>query len=326
MWFSRQHLYTSLLLLLVTCWQGHVLASLTEEMQALADSKPDNVIMLNDKTFPKFIEEGHDYAAFVVFSVRSNAFACEPCMYSFEPEYQLVASSWKKMGSPKPLYFIHVDFADGRHTFGKYNINAAPAALLFYPTLGPEATKADPAVYDFGRRGLTAEDVADFIKYNMGIEMTLYRPIDWSKHAMSAGIVIATFIALHLASSYVWAALSNPRIWSAFSLVFLLILMSGFMWNQIRMPPYHGGNAQNPEYIASGFQQQYVAETQIVALLYAGCAFATVSLVTRVPNMKDTTLQSVVNLVWVVLLVIIYSLLLRLFRVKNRGYPFKLLF
>jgi hypothetical protein len=44
-------------------------------------------------------------------------------------------------------------------------------------------------------------------------------------------------------------------------------MMSGFMWNQIRMPPYHGGSPQNPEYISSGFQQQFVAETQIVAFL-----------------------------------------------------------
>jgi hypothetical protein len=45
------------------------------------------------------------------------------------------------------------------------------------------------------------------------------------------------------------------------------MMMSGFMLNQIRKPAYQGGNAQNPEYIARGFQQQYVAESQIIALL-----------------------------------------------------------
>ncbi|RKP26417.1 hypothetical protein SYNPS1DRAFT_21819 [Syncephalis pseudoplumigaleata] len=258
---------------------------LTEELQQLADQAPDNIVALDDKTFPKFLEQGHEYAALV-------------------PEYQLTASSWRKMGAPLPLYFIH------------YDINAAPAALFFHPTLGPNATKADPL----------AEDIVDFIENATGVEVTLYRPIDWKKHGMNAAIVIGFLVALRFSSHYVWAVLSNTRVWSAISLVFLLIMMSGLMWNQIRMPPYHGGSAQQPEYIAPGFQQQYVAETQIVALLYAGCAFATVSLVTRVPAIKDSMLQNVVALVWTMLLVIIYSLLLRLFRVKNGSYPFKLLF
>ncbi|KAI8052504.1 hypothetical protein BDF22DRAFT_688795 [Syncephalis plumigaleata] len=320
-----QILSFTLLFLWLACAYHQVHASLTEEIQQLADQTPDNIVALDDKTFPKFIENGHDYSVLVVFSVRSNAFNCEPCI-RFEPEYQLVASSWRKMGSPKPLYFVHVDFGNGRHTFGKYNINAAPAALLFHPTSGPDATKADPIVYDFARRGLGAEDVSAFIKQTMGIEMTLYRPIDWQKHGINAAIVIAFLVALRFSSQYVWAILSNTRVWSAITLVFLLIMMSGFMWNQIRMPPYHGGSPQNPEYISSGFQQQFVAETQIVALLYAGCAFATVSLVTRVPAIKNSMLQNIAALVWTIILVVIYSLLLRLFRVKNGGYPFKLLF
>jgi hypothetical protein len=76
----QQILSFSFLLLWLACAYHQVHASLTEEIQKLADQEPDNIVALDDKTFPKFIESGHDYSVLVVFSVRSNAFNCEPCM------------------------------------------------------------------------------------------------------------------------------------------------------------------------------------------------------------------------------------------------------
>ncbi len=53
-------------------------------------------------------------------------------------------------------------------------------------------------------------------------------------------------------------------------------------------------------------------------------AFATISLVVKVPRMADPKAQSLGVLIWGVVLFVMYSILLSVFRVKNGGYPFSL--
>jgi hypothetical protein len=50
----------------------------------------------------------------------------------------------------------------------------------------------------------------------------------------------------------------------------ILLMTSGYMWNQIRTPPFlmPGANGQ-VSYIAAGYQNQYGIETQIVATICA---------------------------------------------------------
>ncbi|RKP10415.1 hypothetical protein THASP1DRAFT_12841 [Thamnocephalis sphaerospora] len=314
------------LLLALQFWQPAPASAATlEEVRAITATAKDNILVLNDKNFPKYVEEPRDYSLIIIFSVHSNAFKCEPCE-RFESEYRLVTSSWEKMGNPNELVFAYVDFGDGRHSFGKMSITSAPAGLYLPPTLGPNASKADPIGYDFNRHGLIAEQFAEFVRKVNGIEMTIYRPIDWVKRGITAAVIITSLVAFKLMFKHILVVIRSVRAWSSLTLVIILMMTSGFMWNQIRHPPYMGGSASHPEYIAPGFQTQFGVETQIMAVLYAACAFATVSLVTRVPKIRDGMTQRVVAFVWLLVLVVGYSLIMMTFRKKNGSYPFKLLF
>jgi oligosaccharyltransferase complex subunit gamma len=51
-------------------------------------------------------------------------------------------------------------------------------------------------------------------------------------------------------------------------------------------------------------------------------AFATISLALKVPRMADPRAQQIAVFVWGGVILVMYSFLLSVFRIKNGGYPF----
>lgn len=68
-----------------------------------------------------------------------------------------------------------------------------------------------------------------------------------------------------------WATLSplvtGSYIWSFLAIAFILTMNSGYMWNQIRHPPYMTGgqNGKAVNFIAAGYSNQYGVETHIIS-------------------------------------------------------------
>ena len=54
-------------------------------------------------------------------------------------------------------------------------------------------------------------------------------------------------------------------------------------------------------------------------------SFATIALALRVPRMADPKQQQLAVILWSALIFLMYSFLMRVFRIKNGGYPFYLL-
>ena len=55
-------------------------------------------------------------------------------------------------------------------------------------------------------------------------------------------------------------------------------------------------------------------------------AFATIALAIKVPRMSDPRLQQAAVFIWAGVMLGMYSVLMSVFRVKNGGYPFHLIF
>lgn len=53
-------------------------------------------------------------------------------------------------------------------------------------------------------------------------------------------------------------------------------------------------------------------------------SFCVISLAVKVPRIADSRTQQVAVFVWGVVLFLMYSFLLSIFRIKNGGYPFSL--
>lgn len=53
-------------------------------------------------------------------------------------------------------------------------------------------------------------------------------------------------------------------------------------------------------------------------------SFATIALVIKVPRMTNAAAQQIAIFIWGGVMLVMYSFLLSVFRVKNGGYPFSL--
>jgi oligosaccharyltransferase complex subunit gamma len=101
-------------------------------------------------------------------------------------------------------------------------------------------------------------------------------------------------------------------------------MTGGYMWNNIRSPPFIArGQDGNPSYVASGFQQQHGVETVIVSGFYSVISISLYGLTFKVPA-ASPELRKGMFYIFITMLFVSYSGMLMFFRLKNPHYPFKL--
>jgi oligosaccharyltransferase complex subunit gamma len=187
---------------------------------------------------------------------------------------------------------------------------------------------------------MTAEAFHKFLQSSIQLPtFPIVRPFNWAKVFMT----ISTIVMSGLVASLIWPQIqkvvTDKNIWTLACLVFILLFTSGYMYNAIRHTPFTQPNGSGGfNYIAPGFQNQFGVETQIVASICISTSFnegliidgvlalATVALVYKAPTIRDPTSQFAVIMIWSGGILFMYSFLMYVFRIKNGGYPFKILF
>ncbi|KAF2174049.1 hypothetical protein M409DRAFT_62216 [Zasmidium cellare ATCC 36951] len=297
-----------------------------EERFSEAHAKPQPV-KLDDRSYDALTKAPRDYSVAVLLTAMDARFGCQLC-HEFQPEWELLARSWTKgdKGAESRLAFGTLDFLDGKATFQSMQLQTAPVMLLFHPTQGPHARPDKPMErLDFNTGINKADTVHQWLSRQLPDRPhpPIVRPIQYVKIAVTTTAVLGVITFLTVAAPYILPIIQNRNLWAAISLIAVLLFTSGHMFNHIRKVPYVAGDGKGGvSYFAGGFQNQFGLETQIVAALYGVLAFATISLALKVPRMADPKSQSVAVLVWGGVLLVTYSFLLSVFRVKNGGYPF----
>lgn len=144
-----------------------------------------------------------------------------------------------------------------------------PLLYFFPPTTGPRASAdSSPITYDFNRAGFDGDDFAEWMSNERGIAVTYSKPIPWKLLATVAATgATAAALVIFLAPKIGFFT-GSKIIWEILTLGTVIVMCSGYMWNQIRGAPYSGvGAGGKVEYFAGGFQNQFVAETQIVSCI-----------------------------------------------------------
>ncbi|CAH7670348.1 hypothetical protein BY996DRAFT_4228551 [Phakopsora pachyrhizi] len=290
---------------------------------------------LNDKLFDEIISGSpRNFSITLVLTALGSQFQCIPCQ-TFDKEYQLLSQQWQKQ--PREIreshFFAMLDYKEGKNTFQKLGLNTAPQARNYLPTEGPKAVndpKHEVINFDFNRGGpevLKAEYFSDWAIKTAGLPQFFKRPPDYAKIFASLCTILATLIITKVAWPVVRFVFQSRYIWAILVLPVVLLMISGQMWVQIRSPPYavRGQNGA-PSYIAGGYSNQLGAETFVISGIYGTLAFASYTLAFTVAKLDDPVRQRVAFYVWLGILVGLASVLVNIFRMKNGGYPFKLLF
>ncbi|KAI0406514.1 OST3/OST6 family protein [Xylaria palmicola] len=286
-------------------------------------------LKLADASYKKLTSAPRDYSVAVLLTALDAKYGCQLCGM-FQPEWDILGKSWIKgdKSAESRLILGTLDFTDGRETFMSLGLQTAPVLLLFRPTTGPHAVaNTEPLRYDFTNGVPSAELVRDWLARHLPDRPhpAVHRPVNYTRWVVSTVTFLGAAGVVFKLWPYILPIIRSRNVWAGLSLIGILLFTSGHMFNQIRKVPYVAGDGRGGiSYFAPGFQSQYGLETQIVAFIYGLLSFATISLALKAPRTKDAHVQQIMVITWGIVLTIIYSYLLSVFRGKNGGYPFKL--
>ncbi|GAA5929328.1 dolichyl-diphosphooligosaccharide--protein glycotransferase OST3 [Sporobolomyces koalae] len=290
--------------------------------------KHGGLIPLDAAQYDELTAAPRDYSVSVVLTAMGDQYKCQPC-HVLQPEYQLLAKQWNsaRKQEGEDHLFAYIDFATGPTVFQRLGLQTAPTFQLWMPNEGARARNTlGPEGADFGRSNFQAEAIASYLKTTAELpSMTFTRPVDKSKVIKNAVIAIGAVLGAYQGRSYLRVVFTQTYIWAGMTLFVILLMTSGYMWNQIRRPQYsqHGRNGQ-VTYIAGGYQTQLGAETHIVAAIYGVLGFSTYALAHIIPKLNDPVRQRLGIYVWTGVFVIMVGVMMNVFQMKQPGYPFRI--
>ncbi|KAG2368596.1 hypothetical protein BDR07DRAFT_1349443 [Suillus spraguei] len=279
----------------------------------------NGLIRLNEQTYDLLATPQRNWSAAVQFTALNPQRRCAPCK-EFEPSFTAVAKAWAN--TPKEHrdmhFFATLDFDDGHNVFQKLGMASAPSVHVYPPTEGPNASaKKAPFKYDF-QHGFEPGPLAEQLSVHTPIPIPYKAPFDWAR----AGSIVSLIPIVTLIFRFIKPALQNRWVWAAGTIATSLVMTSGYMFTRIRGAPYTGANGA---WIAQGYQNQFGQEVQVIALTYGILAGSFLMLIIVTPRQSSPTRQRTQAYLWTAVNFLMFSILVSLFRVKNPGYPFKLI-
>lgn len=308
---------------------------LLEVVQSQGDYK---VIRLNDLNYKQVLRGPRDYHSVVMFSSDSPQFNCVLCR-EFKPDFEITANSWyrehpngllkedeAKLDTPrKNIYFFHTDFTDSKELFQKFQLNNIPKLYYFPPTeKAGDGYEKDFDEYQF-YQGIHRELLMSYLFQTTGLKINLYVPPNYSRVAINVAVVVVLLLIAKRFQNIVSKIVTSKALWGAVSLVLILLLTTGYMFNQIRGVPYVQGEGRTmKDYFIPSQQSQIGIETQIVSFIYGMLSLITIFLVKRLPEIKNDKANFIATVVACLLVYNFYGLLLYVFDLKGMGYPYHL--
>ncbi|KAI9571533.1 hypothetical protein HD554DRAFT_203271 [Boletus coccyginus] len=280
----------------------------------------NGVIRLDERVFDLLTSPKRTWSASIQFTALHPQRRCAPCK-EFDPSFNAVAKAWSTVPQAHrdTHFFATAEFDESVRVFQKLQLNSAPVVHVYPAKEGPSARNAaNPFKYDFSN-GFEAGPLAEQLSVHTPIPIPYKAPIDWSK----LGTIISLIPIVILAFRFIRPVIHNRWIWAAGTVVVSLVMTSGFMFTRIRGVPYAG---QDGSWIAGGYQNQFGQEVQVVSMIYGTLAASFLMLTIVTPYQKSTARQRTQVYLWTFVNFLVFSILISIFRIKNRGYPFKLLF
>ncbi|KAJ7046797.1 hypothetical protein C8F04DRAFT_1061785 [Mycena alexandri] len=277
------------------------------------------LIKLDAASYDLLTTPNRDWSASIQFTALDSRRRCSPCK-EFEPSWSAVAKAWTKTPAVHrdTHFFATLDFDDGQTVFQKLGLQSAPVVHIHHATEGPRATgKTGVSKYDFSQ-GFDAEPLAQALSSHTPIRIPYSPPFDWARWT-TVGAGLLTFAVL---LRFIAPILQSRWTWAISTILVSLVMTSGYMFTRIRNSPWMGGDGS---WIAGGFQNQFGQEVQVIAIVYGTLGFAFTMLIMVIPYQATAQRQRFQIYLWSTIIMLVYSILIVLFKVKNRGYPFRLL-
>ncbi|KAI3380158.1 hypothetical protein SNEBB_008334 [Seison nebaliae] len=234
------------------------------ELQYLQEQ--NDVIRLDSSKFNRFVKTNpKNYSLVVMFTAMKPMRQCKICAGAYE-EYKIAAHSYRKSDVfNTKIFFTLVDFDEADDIFQLMNMNTAPSIYLINKSI---RVKKDQK---FDIRRLSGQALLLWLKDVADIKIPLVQPINYFFIILmgTAAVVVASAIYVKRES---FSAACDRRVCAMMAVMFILIFISGQMWNQIRGARLFEGRPNGEtSFIAGSSSNQYIVETYIVMGIYGMC-------------------------------------------------------
>ncbi|CDW57567.1 Magnesium transporter protein 1 [Trichuris trichiura] len=299
--------------------------TLDEKVSALQEGLMKKAVLrLSDKNFHLYARASpRNYSMIILLTSQHNK-QCRVCGSVYE-EFDIVANLYRASNIlTKRMYFALADSEDASEVFKMLGIGEVPVLMHFPPRGHPQ--RGDKM--DFSRMGSSAEAIAKWVHDRTGIQIRILRLTNYARPA-------ALFLLLMLVGGLLYMkrnSIDYKVLWRALIIGFVISLLSGCMWNQIRNPPFMHRNPRTGSLvlISGSSQTQFLAESYLVMLLYVGITVGFLLLIyasdVPVNSSRDQMLKRLMVVAGLTLILVLFSCMLSLVRMKMPGYLYTFLF
>jgi oligosaccharyltransferase complex subunit gamma len=310
-----------------------------QELIHLQAKQGNKVIRVDSENYSNLLSGKKDYHLVLLLTSDSPQINCVLCN-EFKPEFELVGSSWIKDHPQglteqelqqeseipvKDVFFLLAEFMESKPLFQALKLNNIPKVYYFPPTNNTGANKYLEEFTDYVfMQGSHSQLLANWLSSKTGLQFNIYMPPDYSKIGKIAATTFFSVIIIVKFFNYFVKFLSSKLFWCSLSIISVLLLTTGYMFNEIRGVPYvndHGDG--RVDYFLPGQQQQYGVETNILSFVYGFLSLLVILLVKKVPQIKNSSVNLLAIVILSSLIFGFYSVLLSIFGLKGMGYPYK---
>lgn len=308
-----------------------------DQLAALTRKAAGKPIAVTNDNYEAILNGPRDYHLLLLLTSEAPQINCVLCR-EFVPDYNLVATSWFKdhpKGVPQTddasqgadVYFLTSEFVESRNLFDLFQLNNIPKLYHFGPSTDarPNAFVTQFDEYLFFQ-GDHKEMIASWAGHSTGHKFQIHIPPNYTRIATNAFVTFTVAMLVYKFFPQFQSFVGSKALWGGLSLIAVLLLTSGYMFNQIRGVPYfreHGNG--RVEYFAPGQQSQFGVETQILSFVYGSLSVLVVALIKKAPQIKNSHVNLIAVVVSSALVFFFYSLLLSIFGAKGTGYPYQFL-
>lgn len=298
-----------------------------QQMSQLAKESKNGLIKVTDDNFNQIVEGPRDYTLVLLLTADSPQYQCGFCTI-VSPAYHTVSNSWyADHPSGDGVFFAIADVVNAVQLFAKLGLKHAPNLYIYEPTetASPANVKFEPYQFPSITDG-QAEALIAYLRQKVGINITVHEPVRWDRIIFSGATALFALFTVYMFGGLIWKFVQKKPLWVGISMLTTIMFTAGHMFNVIRRVPYivNDGNG-GMSFFVGGHSNQIAVETQIIGSVYAILAFSVVSMIVRVPRIKDPQKQLLAVTVLSVVFVVGFSFIMSKFHVKNGAYPFSLL-
>jgi oligosaccharyltransferase complex subunit gamma len=315
------------LLILQLCFAVSAVLAASLNAEQVKNIKTQNgIIRLTDKTFSAIVQGPRDYSIAVLLTAEGVQYGCQFCKL-VGPQYQTLAHSWREQHPDgNNLFFAVADIADCPGVYKMMSLSHAPSLYVYGPTEGDDTPLIGFDSYTFPQSEDQLEGLLGYFASITGERIRIVEPFRWDRVGLTVTTVAGIVGLIAFAHKPLLAIIRSKQIWVAISMVSIIMFIAGHMFNMIRKTPYIVSDGRGgATYFVGGHSNQIAVETQIIAVTYVVLAFSTISLVTKVPKIKNVQAQTFSATLLSLVILLAYSFLLEKFHIKNGGYPYHLL-